>query len=181
MSSDTNDRYEAIMRRMAERRAEQAAAPKREIQEQFAHILDAVDAWGKLEKLKSSRALRPFCWGPKDVRGLSPSPWVGVIIWRRGSGYHGYRQLQIAGVWVYGDEDRPLIAVGTKLVPYSAPTYEAEAYHKLMRRTFDLYYKDNGSPPGASTRLFTTSYDPEQRLAIRDDVRAHLVAWAAHG
>jgi hypothetical protein len=174
-----SDRYEEIMRRLAQRKAEQEAAPKREAQDDLARILDDLDVMGKLEKLRGAPTMKRLCWGPKVRKGLSPLTWVSAILWRRGSGYHGYKQLQIIGVWAYEDSGVPMVTVATKHLAYSAPTYEAEAYHKLIRKNFDLYYHDDGAPPAAN-RLYTVRYDPAQRLAIREEVKNALTAWAAN-
>ena len=167
--SDSDARYEDIMRRIAERRAQQAAAPKREARDDLAHILDDVDAWGKLEAIQRAKALRRLCWGPAVVGGITPAPWAGVVIWRRGSGYHDYKQIQLIGIWALtGDEDLPLLTVGAKMLSYSAQGYEAEAYHKLIRKHFNLYYRDDGSPPPPGSRRYTVRYELARRLAIRD-------------
>lgn len=177
MSSERDQRYEAIMRRIAERRAQQEAAPKRELQDDLARILENVDAWGKLEAIRRNKRLRKVVYGPKIVQGLAPDAWVGIVLWRRGSGYHGYKQLQLVGVWAFEEAGQTVLTVGTKWLAYSAPFYEAEAYHKLIRRSFDLYYEGDPTPP--IDPLYRRIYEPEQRLTIREEIRAALEAWAA--
>lgn len=119
--------------------------------------------------------------GPKTFTGFKPYTWVGVVGWRRGPGYYGYRILQLIGVWAVQDAPGPpLIIVGTKRLRYTAPTYEAEAYHKLLRKTFEPYYDGNASPPPDATRLFTARYASERRLELRDAVREALAGWAAN-
>ncbi len=167
--TDSEDRYAEIMRRIAERKAKQAAAPKVEAREGLAHILDDVDAWGKLEAIQRSKAMKKLCWGPTVVGAITPSPWAGVVIWRRGSGYHDYKQIQLIGIWAFtGENGAPILTVGSKMLAYSAHGYEAEAYHKLIRKHFNIYYRDDGSPPPPAGRRFTLAYDPAHRLEIRE-------------
>jgi hypothetical protein len=179
MSSDLDDRYQEIMRRMAQRRAEQEAAPKRQAKETMAHVLDSLDAYGKLERIKNSRVLH-FAYGPKAFEALKPMPWVGVMLWRRGSGYHGYKTLQIIGVWAYDQSGTPIITVGTKRLAYNAPTYEAEAYQKLIKRGFDLYYEGDASPPPVANRVYTAQYHFDRRLELRDELRTVLNDLVTH-
>lgn len=180
MSQSSDERYQEIMRRMAERRAEEALAPARAKQTDLGHVLDGLDVWGKLEKLARTGAMMPRLNGPKAFEGFKPATWVGVLAWRRGPGYFGYRILQLIGVWAIQDAPGPpLIVAGSKRLRYNAPTYEAEAYHKLLRKTFAPYYDGDASPPPEASRLLTVRYASEQRLELRDAVRDALAAWAA--
>lgn len=167
--TESEDRYADIMRRIAERRAQQAVAPQREAREGLAQVLDAVDAWGRLEVIQRSKAMHRLCWGPAVVGAIIPTPWAGAVIWRRGSAYHDYKQIQLIGIWAFNGEDgTPILTVGSKMLAYSAHGYEPEAYHKLIRKHFNIYYRDDGSPPPPSGRRFTLRYDPEHRLEIRE-------------
>lgn len=180
MSQSSEDRYQEIMRRMAERRAEQELAPARAKQTDLGHVLDGLDAVGKLEKLTIAGALMPRLNGPRTFTGFKPHTWVGVIGWRRGPGYYGYRVLQLIGVWAIQDAPGPpLVVVGTKRLRYNAPTYEAEAYHKLLRKTFEPYYDGDASPPPETSRLYVARYGSERRLELRDAVRDTLAGWTA--
>ena len=69
--------------------------------------------------------------------------------------------------------ENALIAVGKKLLAFSAPFYDADAYHKLIRKSYDLYYHDDNMPP-AQARL-QRAYDAEQRLELRATI-AHELA-----
>ena len=181
VSQSSEERYQQILRQMAERRAEEALAPARAKQTDLQHVLDGLDIVGKLEKLEELLPVTPRLNGPKAFEGLKPLTWVGVVAWRRGPGYFGYRILQLIGVWAVQDTPGPpLIVVGTKRMRYIAPTYEPEAYHKLLRKTFGPYYDGDASPPPANTRLLTVRYSSEQRLALRDQIRETLVQWAAN-
>ncbi len=168
------------MRQIAERRAEEALAPARARQTDLERILDGLDALGKLENIAMSGVMTPRANGPKTFSGLKPLTWVGVALWRRGPGYYGYRVLQLVGVWAVQDTNGPpLIVVGTKRLRYIAPTYEAEAYHKLLRKTFEPYYDGDAGPPPETTRLYSARYSADRRLELRDAVRETLAAWAA--
>lgn len=143
------------------------------IQAELARILDDLGAWDALEMARAQRP-RLLTWGPKAVNGIVPKPWVGGVIWQRGSGYTGYRTLLIAGIWAQQIDGGCLMSVGQKVVPYAAPFYEAEAYHKLIRAGFDVYYRDDGSPPPPASRRLEVIYDPETRPALRDKIRSAL-------
>lgn len=177
--SDSERRYAEIMRKLAEREAEKARQPQRERQHELARILENLDAAGKLAAIQRTRALRGMCWGPKNVQGETPSAWVGVLLWRRGSGYHGYKQLQIAGVWAFDQDDETQVVFGSRYFPYTAPTYEAEAYQKLMKRGYDIYYRVDPAPPPTHQWLFSAVYRPSERLALRETLREQLSRWAA--
>jgi hypothetical protein len=170
----SDSRYDDIMRRIAERRAQQQQAPQLEVQQSLARLLDSVDAMGKLETLSRSRPLRRTTFGPKAYQGLQPHPWVGVVVWRRDAGYHGYKHLNLIGVWAFQEADTPYLTVATKPLKYTARGYEAEAYHKLIKKNFDLYYRDDGSPPSPASRRYTVAYDPAERLSIRQAIRDEL-------
>lgn len=181
MSQESEERYQQIMRQIAERRAEEALAPARAKQNDLGHVLDGLDALGKLDKLQEVLPMTPRLNGPKTFEGVKPVTWVGVVAWRRGPGYYGYRVLQLIGVWAVQDTaGPPLIIVGVKRLRYTAPTYEAEAYHKLLRKTFAPYYDGDASPPQPATRLFSARYNSERRLELRDQIRETLVQWAAN-
>jgi hypothetical protein len=157
----------SIVRQIAQLRAQPAHT-------QLARILDDLDAWGAVET--ALKALpRLTSWGPKAVRGMTPAPWVGVVVWQRAAGYTGYKTLTIIGIWAQQDGEATRVIVGRKSLAFAAPFYEAEAYHKLIRNGFDLYYSDDGAPPAAPLRRYDALYAPDARLATRDVVRAALL------
>ncbi len=104
-----------------------------------------------------------LCYGPKVIKSAYPS--LGVVIWQRAAGYHGYKTLNLVGVWLFERDEGVTIAIGRKPLTFGAPFYEAEAYHKLIRNAYDLYYKDDNRPPAKPS--YSTRYDPEQRLDLR--------------
>lgn len=178
MTRATDPRRAELLRQLAQRHAALATAPQRARQTELAAVLDAVDAWGKLAQLTEAKALRTRCFGPQTRRGLEPSPWVGVVVWCRGRGYYGYRQIELIGLWASsGDDDAPLLTLGTKPLHYSAPSYVPEAYFKLMRSSFDAYYDDDGSLPSPENRRLSIPYLADERLTIRQTIRAVLDAW----
>jgi hypothetical protein len=144
-------------------------------QEALARTLDALDTWSILEVACARRpSLRS--WGPKAVQGVLPRPWVGSVLWQRGEGYAGYRTLLIAGIWACDDEGGQRLIIGQKTLPYAAPFYEAEAYHKLMRTGFDVYYRDDGAPPPSTSRVLDIAYAEAQRLELREKLKAAFFA-----
>lgn len=141
---------------------------------ELARILDGVNALDALDALRRQRFSPNLSWGAKAFSGTMPGAWVGALIWHRPAGYFGYKTLTVIGVWALAGEGGTILTVGTKLLPFTAPFYEAEAYHKLIRDGFDLYYSDRGAPPDESRRVFTTPYDPAQRLTLRDALPSYL-------
>ncbi len=149
---------------MARRKANQVAAQT----DPLARILDALNAMDALDGL---RLRAPLCYGPKVIRSAFPS--MGVVLWQRPSGYHGYKTLKLAGVWVFLRDGQPVISVGQKHLAYSVDFYDADAYHKLIRKNYDLYYKDDNRPPAKPA--YSVAYDAEARLDLRAIV-THEVA-----
>ncbi|MCA9910148.1 MAG: hypothetical protein KC519_15930 [Anaerolineae bacterium] len=139
------------------------------IQAELAKILDDLDAWAAVETARAYYS-RLIAWGPKIVKGDIPSPWVGVVMWRRASGYTGYRTLSLGGVWAVQDQQAVRIIMGQRTLPYAAAFYEAEVYHKLMRKDFTIYYDDDGAPPAPLLRSLDATYDPQERLALRETI-----------
>lgn len=175
--SDSDARYAEIIRRLAERRAEKSQASLRTQQDELMRCLDALDAWGKLEKVTKEKAFKRRCFGPKSVQGIAPSIWAGVVVWCRGTGYYGYRQLDLIGIWARSESGAIQLMFGDKKLAYSAVSYEAEAYHRLIRTAFDIYYTDDGSPPAPQDCHFTTLFDPAQRLESRKQLKDAIEQW----
>ncbi|MBE2269258.1 MAG: hypothetical protein IAE80_13580 [Anaerolinea sp.] len=144
--------------------------------DEMARILDGLNVMEALDTLRRTRFSPNLSWGARAFSGITPSAWVGVLIWDRPAGYFGYKTLRIIGVWAVAEGDRTNIIVGTKLLPFTAPFYEAEAYHKLIRDGFDLYYSDNGAPPDPARRVFTAPYAPDERLTLRQIIPAQLAS-----
>lgn len=165
------NRQTTVLEQIALIRRAKAEAPKRAAQEDLARILDGLNVWDALDTLRASRFARNLCSGPKAVSGFEPIPFVGVVIWHRPAGYYGYKTLTVLGVWAHMEAGLPVIKIGQKRLSFSAPFYDAEAYFKLIRREYDLYYKDDGTPPADALAI---PYHHDERLALRDTVAAEL-------
>ena len=154
---------EILQRRKANQLAKQT--------DPLAHILDDLNAMDALDGLRRRAKL---CYGPKAIKSALPS--LGVVIWQRASGYYGYKTLSLIGIWVSmraeGESQRPILAIGKKMLKFSAPFYDADAYHKLIRDAYDLYYQDDRKPP--TQPAYSVAYDAEQRLELRGMI-AHEV------
>jgi hypothetical protein len=159
--SSTDDMLNEIM---ARRRANQIAAQT----DPLARIFDDLNVMDTLGGIRSQTTL---CYGPKVIKSALPS--MGVVIWQRASGYYGYKTLRLVGVWAFRRAERPMLAVGAKTLAFNAPFYDADAYHKLIRNSYDLYYKDDNKPPAQPA--YSATYDREQRLELRS-ILAHEVA-----
>jgi hypothetical protein len=171
MSND-EERYNEILRRAAARKE---AKEKAAAQVTLSSVLNSLNALDTLDDIRVTDRKGWLCWGPRAFKG---SDWVGALVWCKPATYHGYRLLTVLGIWAIGEENAVDVVLGTRLLPYHAPFYEAEAYHKLMRDGFDIYYEDKGSPPEESGRLFVTRYETDKRLDIRVALKAAIVQWA---
>lgn len=155
---------------------ERQLAPMRDQQKQLVSALDALDAWGALETIHAKHFSKNLCCGPAAHDGIAPQPWVGVMLWSRPAGYLGYKVLTLTGVWAIPENDAAQIIIGVRRIAYAQAFYDAEAYVKLIRKGFSLYYGDNGAPPPISGRKVVFTYDPHRRLVQRDVVIQALVA-----
>ena len=153
-----------LLKEIMARRAALKAAPQRNA---LAQILDSLNAFDTLESL--TRRLR-LTYGPKVITRGAES--MGVVVWKRAPGYHGYKILTLTGLWVALRDDQPYVLVGSKTLAFSAPFYDADAYHKIIRSSYDLYYQDDNLPPVKPA--FTVRYAAEQRLELREIVAREL-------
>lgn len=158
MAKKTDDLLNEII---ARRRAKQLE-PQQDV---LARVLDDLNAMDTLDALRRRDKLT---YGPKAISTES----MAVVVWRRASGYYGYKTLTLIGVWAVLRDDHPYVVVGKKLLPFAQPFYEADAYHKLIRKGYDIYYKDDGSPPAKPS--FSVRYDREQRLELRETLAREL-------
>ncbi len=147
----------------------------------LAQALDDLNVMGALESLIRRDK---FTWGPKPVKCRDPLA-AGALVWRRGSGYHGYKTLTLIGVWAMSgvkdkddedDEDVIHIVIGVKYAAYNAPFFDAEAYHTIIKRDFVTYYDVDGAPPPPENQRAAFVYDRAQRLEQRKQVIAALRA-----
>jgi hypothetical protein len=180
-SDDPNDRYEEILRRIAARKHHPADASAHF---ELSTILDGLNALGFLDDLRRKRLPGISYYGPSTYRGTLSSPvsnkprrWVGAIAWHKPRGYHHYRMLTLLGIWAVEAPEGTQIIVATKSVEFDAPVFNPESYYRNIKRDFHLYYPDDGRPP-ESGWLYTTTYNPADRLATRAALQSVLRAWA---
>jgi hypothetical protein len=182
MSNDS--RYEDILRRIQQRKAQEAVQPR---QDALAAVLDEVNALGVLEEVKKRPPVPLSCFGPKVFHktwSLSTSQdayWLGAILWHKPRGYGQYQTLGLLGIWVVEAEEGVTLVVGTGQLAYTAPIFNAESYYHHLRRGFSLYYAGSPSPPAqGSGRLYETLYRSGERLAIRAAVESAVHNWRDH-
>jgi hypothetical protein len=191
MSNDS--RYDEILRRIQQRKAEEANKPK---QDALAAVLDGVNALGVLEAVKKRPPAGLTVFGPRAFRkaihidlsaaakqtAASPDdgPWLGTVIWHKPKGYGHYDVLGLLGIWAVQNGEAIHLIVGTRQLAFSAPVFNPESYHNHLRRGFSLYYAGEPSPPEDDTGdsiLLRASYDITERLALREAVEAAVKAW----
>jgi hypothetical protein len=171
MSNDK--RYEKIMQRIEEqKRAKENNAQHLTL----SVVLDSLNALDTIDDVRLTDRKGWLCWGPRAFKG---NGWMSALIWCKPATYHGYRLLTVIGIWAVAREGGIDIIFGTKSLKYSAPFYEAEAYHKLMRDTFETYYTDKGSPPDESGRLYVVPYTADKRLEIRAALKSAIKDWVS--
>lgn len=180
MRRQPKPRHEDLMRLITARRKAEALAPLVARQEDLARALDALNAYDALDELRRKKFAFNTCFGPKPYYGGTPSAWVGVLIWKRAQGYYGYKTLTLYGAWardLAGSDDASEtagieIVTGSKVIPYTSEFYVAEAYFKLIRDGFDIYYSDDGRPPLHISASFT--FDRANRLEQRQTLATAL-------
>lgn len=160
-------------------RSGRAAVSTHEAQEVLASVLDGLNTMGTLDALRQKRFNRYLAHGPKAVFGMAQFPWVGAVIWHRPAGYYGFKTLTLFGAWAFREaiESQPLVVVAAKRVPYAADFFEAEAYMKLMKRDFSVYYQDDGSPPVRENWLWSVVYAPAERMTQRQQLAEALARY----
>lgn len=164
--AENEKRYEDILRRIAAQK-QAALTPKIPLES----ILDAVNALDQMEDFRRVCQKQARCYGPAVFRGKD---WVGALVWSHPADYHGYHTLTLTGIWAVQAETDVEIRVGRRILSYQAAVFEAEAFYKLIRKKFDLYYDDPGLSPAADHALYITLYTPARRLAIRREIEAAL-------
>jgi hypothetical protein len=176
-------RYEDILRRIQERKAQEAVQPKQDV---LAAVLDEVNALGVLEEVKKRPPVPLSCFGPKVFRktivcASQDAYWVGTVLWHKPRGYGQYQILGLLGIWALEGDEGVTLVVGTRQLAFSAPIFNPESYYHHMRRGFSLYYAGSPSPPDAqgkdNERLYETLYRAGERLTIRDAIEAAVQQW----
>lgn len=172
---DSSDRYEHILKRIAESRP--FGGRGREILPQTPHerALDRINAFDSMSALRRQDYDRWLCYGPKSVAG---SAWAGVVVWAHHKGYHGYQNLTLMGAWAHYALDEIQISIGSRLLPYGAPVYDAGVYRVAIRSNFRIYYDDTGRPPEDSdSLLYRQAYTDGQRLLHRQELNEVVKQW----
>lgn len=175
MSSDSERRYEDIMRQIAARKP--FGKPRRDARPPTPHdrALNLVNAYDSLRQLSERRYARILCQGPKTLRGAA---WSAVVIWYRVKGYHGYQRLNVLGIWARYVDGEMALCVGIRKLEYKAPIFDASVYRVAMENGFHLYYEDDGHPPDEGDEvMYQAAFDAEQRLRHRLAIRDALAKW----
>ncbi|MBC7813416.1 MAG: hypothetical protein H7175_19810 [Burkholderiales bacterium] len=166
--TDSDGRYEEILRRIEQRKREEQSTP---IFDDLARILDNLSAFASFEDARRRVPREVLAFGPKAVRGYGPPMWVGVVVWYRPGGYYRYRTCYLLGLWALREDNRTQVIVGKKTLKYAQSVYNAESYFKQMQEGFELYYGDKGSPPPATNWLYSAEYKPLERLKLIAEIK----------
>lgn len=134
---------------------------------EFAAILDGLNAWDALDQFRRKAFARQLAYGPKAVQSPRTELWVGVVIWSRAPGYFGYKTLTLTGVWIVDRDGQAGVIVGQRHTAFAHGFYDPEAYHKLIRKDYAVYYKDDGRPASGDQIRAQMIYQPEERLNLR--------------
>ena len=173
MPDDRQQRYDEIMRRI-QNRADADSPLTTNIPRKLEHILDDLNALDELERLARKRSLPMIMHGTKSIKGTAD--WVGVVNWYRSKGYYGYKTLTLLGIWLSKHDHVLTLTIGEKTLTYAKSVYNAESYHKLIRKGWRTYYDDNGAPP-PDTLLHSMAYTPDERLQTRKVIQQVLNEW----
>jgi hypothetical protein len=101
---------------------------------------------------------------------FSAENWAGLLVWFREQGYYSYQELQLFGVWAVRQDEQVHLLVGERHLHYTAPVYNPESYHHVIRQSFKPYYNDSGQPPQGASIFYQADYDPARRLALRQEI-----------
>lgn len=165
-----SDKRAALLQQVQQTLRQRQVAP---VHRELAAVLDGLDAWGVLEATRDRAPKGIIMFGPRVVRR---GDCVGVVVWQRAPGFYGYRTLTLFGVWALQAGN---ICIGTKQLTYSAATYNPESYHKLIRKDYKTYYRDDNAPP--ATPVWSARYVPAERLALRRQLAEVVRAYAFPG
>jgi len=177
---DHEARYAEILRRIEGRRQQQGNFAR---QADLSAILDGLNALGFLDDIRKKNPRTVSLYGPKAMRGQigdenGTRQWVGALVWYKPRGYHHYHTLTLLGIWAIEAEDGVEIVIGTKTLEFDAPIFNPESYYRHITRSFDLYYRGDGSPL-PEQQLYAIRYNAGERLALRETIYSTLVTWAA--
>ena len=169
------DRYNDILKKIASRRPFGSKPHDDKPQTPHDRALDLLNAYDSLAKLTQGNYPNLLCYGPKALRSAA---WSAVVFWYRQSAYHGFRMLELLGIWAHYHEGDMLISVGVRRLPYRAPVYDAGVYNVTIENGFSLYYEDDGQPPAENDLLLYRSvFAVEDRLQCREALAGILEDW----
>lgn len=168
-------RYDEIMRRLQERQHRLTVVP---VRAQLIAALDALNVWETLTVAKAAAPQTLIAEGPRTSHHHSDTQSVtGTVIWCRERAYGGHSQLVLLGVWATLTINGIDLVTGTKHLPFTAPHFNAESYHKIVRKDYHAYYADDHLPPPSEQRLSHFTYDAAQRLDQRKAIKTTLIAY----
>lgn len=166
-------RFDEIMHRLRERQHRLTVIP---VREQLVAALDGLNVWDALTDAKDAAPQSLIAQGPLTFhRQHGDQSVTGTVIWCRERGYGGHAQIVLVGVWAMQTSNGIEVITGTKLLTYTASHFNAEAYHKLIRKDYRAYYPDDALPPSVEQRLGNFQYDAAQRLNHRKAIRSALI------
>lgn len=139
-----------------------------------ARILSGLNVLRVLEDNATKYLHDVLHYGPNSFAGKG---WASALIWYRDADYHSYRNLTLFGVWAVDESETTRLLLGTKTLEFSAPVYNAESYHALIKMGFKTYYGDDGSPPPTDDIIYETSFDPTRRLKLREEIATEIIQW----
>ncbi len=172
---DSEDRYEEILKRIAQRKPFGGKSRGAEAQTPQDQALDLVNAYDALAAQTREEFQHVLCYGPRALRG---SAWSGALIWYHRKGYYGYQTLHLLGVWAHYREGECLLSMGIRSLPYRAPVYDAGVYRVAIQSNFRIYYDDAGGPPDKDDRLlYQVEFNETDRLKQRRALLDKLQRW----
>ena len=176
MSADNNaQRYADLQRRIASRRPFGSGPRKDKPGKPTERVLDLLNAFDALAELSQRSYTNVLSYGPKALHGPA---WSAVVIWYHRRGYHGYQLLNLLGVWAHYEENRIIVSIGIRQLPYRAPVYDPGVYRVAIENNFRLYYEDDGHPPENEDRLlYRAPFEAKKRLTHRGALNKILEQW----
>jgi hypothetical protein len=176
LSKSNDNRYEDILRRIEQKRREEANAPALS---DLTRTLDEVNALGFLERVRKRDLQSINCYGPKAFQSnrFAESLWAGAVLWHKPRGYYHFQTLGLLGIWVYPQADQVMVMLGEKDLAFKGPIFNPESYYHHLKRRFDMYYDGDASPTPASNQPYTAAYDAGERLAVRAILEAKIADW----
>lgn len=177
MSDDNNERYNDILKRIAQRKPFGQPEADKKPTSAYDLILDSLNAYDTIDRL-AHRAYKTHIVHGAVIRRYKT--WSGVMLWYRPTGYHGYKTLSVFGVWAHQIGTDLTLSIGIRQLPYRMAFYNAEGYFKTIQKDFKLFYEDSGTPPTPNdTLLFRAVHQTKERLTYRQTLAQITNRWYA--